>query len=61
MSWRAVEEALTSLEMKEAAQKIKEKYLEDKGGGVVSEWVWEGGSICGRGATVKPGMKWNGI
>ena len=43
MSWRAVEEALTSLEMKEAAQKIKEKYLEDKGGGVVSEWVWEGG------------------
>ena len=61
MSWRAVEEALTSLEMKEAAQKIKEKYLEDKGGGVVSEWVWEGGSVCGRGAAVKPGneMEWN--
>lgn len=59
MSWRAVEEALTSLEMKEAAQKIKEKYLEDKGGGVVSEWVWEGESVCGREAAVKSGMEWN--
>ena len=54
MSWRAVEEALTSLEMKEAAQKIKEKYLEDKGGGVVSEWVWEGGS-----SKTRNEMEWN--
>ena len=50
MSWRAVEEALTSLEMKEAAQKIKEKYLEDKGG-VVSEWVWEGECMWKRGSS----------
>ena len=55
VSWRAVEEALTSLEMKEAAQKIKEKYLEDKGGGVVSAWVWEEMSTCGKGAV----MEWN--
>ena len=61
MSWRAVEEALISLEMKEAAQKIKEKYLEDKGGGVVSQWVREGMSVCGRGAVVKPRTKLNGM
>ena len=47
--------------MKEAAQKIKEKYLEDKGGGVVSGWVWQGMSGRGRGVELKPVTKWNGM
>ena len=61
VSWRAVKEALTTLEMKEAAQKIKEKYLEDKGGGVVSGWVWQGMSGRRRGVELKPVTKWNGM
>ena len=38
VSWGSVVEALTSLEMKESAQKVKEKYCKQKegGSGVVS-------------------------